>query len=52
MLGINKETLNLRKLILVICIFSVSITLINAFFSIYQVQRDHIIRDTLETNHT
>lgn len=52
MLGINKETLNLRKLILFICIFSVSMTLFNAFFSIYQVQREQIIRDAMEANHT
>lgn len=51
MLAINRETLNLRKLILFICIFSVSITLFNTFFSIYQVQREQLIRNSMETNY-
>ncbi|EJE8521003.1 TPA: GGDEF domain-containing protein [Vibrio parahaemolyticus] len=52
MLGINKETLNLRELILIICVLSVSITLLNALFSIYQVQRHHVISETMEKNYT
>lgn len=42
--------LNLGKLILVLCIFSVVVTLFNAFYSIYRVQHDLIISNTMESN--
>ncbi|NOI35820.1 diguanylate cyclase [Vibrio cyclitrophicus] len=44
------EKVNLRKLILVLCVFSAMVTLLNAFYSLYQVQRDIIINTTLESN--
>ncbi|MGO2161920.1 MAG: sensor domain-containing diguanylate cyclase [Vibrio toranzoniae] len=44
------EKVNLRKLILVLCVFSVMVTLLNAFYSLYQVQRNIIINTTLESN--
>ncbi|EKO3405939.1 GGDEF domain-containing protein [Vibrio fluvialis] len=44
------EKLNLRKLILVLGVFSVVITLFNAFYSIYKVQRDLIVNNTMESN--
>ncbi|MDF5596558.1 cache domain-containing protein, partial [Vibrio parahaemolyticus] len=40
----------LRNLIVTLCVFSVLVTLINAFYSIYRVQRDLIINNTLESN--
>ncbi|MDW2112060.1 sensor domain-containing diguanylate cyclase [Vibrio sp. 1731] len=46
----RKEKLNLRNLIVTLCVFSVLVTLINAFYSIYRVQRDLIINNTLESN--
>ncbi|HHF3083554.1 TPA: diguanylate cyclase [Vibrio diabolicus] len=46
----RKEKLNLRNLIVILCVFSVLVTLINAFYSIYRVQRDLIINNTLESN--
>ncbi|MGY0614985.1 sensor domain-containing diguanylate cyclase [Vibrio sp. FJH11] len=42
--------LNLRKLILILCVFSVVVTLLNAFYSIYRVQHDLIMRNTMESN--
>lgn len=44
------EKLNLRKLILILGVFSVVITLFNAFYSIYKVQRDLIVNNTMESN--
>ncbi|WGY45363.1 sensor domain-containing diguanylate cyclase [Vibrio sp. ABG19] len=44
------DKLNLGKLILVLCVFSVVVTLFNAFYSIYRVQHDLIINNTLESN--
>ncbi|MDF2155390.1 sensor domain-containing diguanylate cyclase [Vibrio sp. CAU 1672] len=46
----GKDQLNLRALILFLCVFSVAITLLNAFYSIYRVQRDLIISNTIESN--
>ncbi|PNH77786.1 sensor domain-containing diguanylate cyclase [Vibrio diazotrophicus] len=43
-------SLNLRKLILLLCIFSVAVTLVNAFYSLYIVQRSLILKNTLESN--
>ncbi|MEZ8704613.1 sensor domain-containing diguanylate cyclase [Vibrio cyclitrophicus] len=44
------EKVNLRKLILVLCVFTAMVTLVNVFYSLYQVQRDIIINMTLESN--
>ncbi|UUM32878.1 sensor domain-containing diguanylate cyclase [Vibrio japonicus] len=46
----TKEKLNLRKLILLLCVFSVVITLLNSFYSIYRVQRELLINNTIESN--
>ncbi len=45
-----QEKINLRKLILLLCVFSVVITLLNSFYSIYRVQRELIISNTIESN--
>ena len=45
-----QEKINLRKLILLLCVFSVVITLFNSFYSIYRVQRELIISNTIESN--
>jgi len=42
--------LNLRKLILLLCIFSVAITLLNALYSVYRVQKALILNNTMESN--
>lgn len=42
--------LNLRKLILILCVFSVVVTLLNAFYSIYRVQHNLIMSNTMESN--
>ncbi|MBH9742255.1 sensor domain-containing diguanylate cyclase [Vibrio navarrensis] len=44
------DRLNLRKLILSLGIFGVLITLFNTFYSIYNVQRELIIRKTIDSN--
>ncbi|EOB4971348.1 diguanylate cyclase [Vibrio fluvialis] len=44
------ENLNLRKLILVLCIFSVIITLVNTFYSIYKIQQHLVVSNTIESN--
>ncbi|MFZ5839356.1 MAG: cache domain-containing protein, partial [Pseudomonadota bacterium] len=44
------DKLNLRKLILILCVFSVVVTLLNAFYSIYRVQHNLIISNTMESN--
>ncbi len=44
------KQLNLKKLILILCVFSVAVTLLNAFYSIYRVQHDVLITNTLESN--
>ncbi len=46
----TKEKLNLRRLILLLCVFSVVITLLNSFYSIYRVQRELLIENTIESN--
>ncbi|MDV7103646.1 sensor domain-containing diguanylate cyclase [Vibrio sp. TH_r3] len=45
-----KIRLNLRKLILLLAIASVVITLLNALYSIYKVEGDLIVENTLESN--
>lgn len=45
-----KDKLNLRQLILILSIFSVLVTLLNAFYSIYRVQHDLIVTNTIESN--
>lgn len=45
-----RNRFNLRALIVFLCIASVTVTILNTFQSVYQVQRDLIIRDTLESN--
>lgn len=42
--------LNLRKLILLLCVFSVAITLLNALYSVYRVQKALILNNTMESN--
>ncbi|MCF7482356.1 sensor domain-containing diguanylate cyclase [Vibrio sp. J1-1] len=44
------DKLNLRKLILILCVFSVVVTLLNSFYSIYRVQHNLIISNTMESN--
>lgn len=44
------ERVNLRKLIVILCVFATVVTLFNAFYSLYQVQRELIIHTTLESN--
>lgn len=44
------KSLNLRRLILLLCVFSVVVTLANAFYSLYLVQRSLIIKSTMESN--
>ncbi|MDV6251756.1 sensor domain-containing diguanylate cyclase [Vibrio sp. EA2] len=44
------DKLNLRKLILILCVFSVVVTLLNAFYSLYRVQHNLIISNTMESN--
>jgi diguanylate cyclase (GGDEF)-like protein len=45
-----KDKLNLRQLILILSVFSVLITLINAFYSMYKVQQQLIVTNTIESN--
>ncbi|PFG56267.1 diguanylate cyclase (GGDEF)-like protein [Vibrio sp. ES.051] len=45
-----RKKINLRNLIVILCVFSVFVTLINAFYSIYLVQRELIVNNTLESN--
>ena len=42
--------INLRRLILLLCVLSVAVTLFNAFNSVYQVNREQIIKNTIESN--
>lgn len=44
------KKINLRKLILLICFFSVIVSLASAFYSIYHTQRALIIDNTMESN--
>lgn len=44
------DKLNLRKLILFLCMFSVAITLLNAFYTVYRVQKELILSNTMESN--
>ncbi len=44
------DKLNLRKLILILTVFSVMVTLLNTFYSVYRVQHDLIISNTIESN--
>ena len=48
--GHKMHKLNLRKLILILAVFGVVVTLLNAFYSIYRVQHDLIISNTIESN--
>ncbi|WP_413283562.1 diguanylate cyclase [Vibrio sp. MA40-2] len=50
MLQCPKIRLNLRKLILLLAVVSVVITLLNALYSIYKVEGDLIVDNTLESN--
>lgn len=45
-----KDRLNLRQLILILCIFSAVISLLNAFYSIYRIQHDLIVKNTVESH--
>ncbi|MGP8307714.1 sensor domain-containing diguanylate cyclase [Vibrio sp. YIC-376] len=45
-----RDKLNLRKLILILCVFSVMSTLLNMFYSIYRVQHELIVSNTIESN--
>ena len=45
-----KTPLNLRRLILILCIFSVVVTLLNAFYSVYRVNRDDMLANAIESN--
>lgn len=42
--------LNLRQLILILSIFSMLVTLLNAFYSIYRVQHELTVINTIESN--
>ncbi|WP_268809545.1 cache domain-containing protein, partial [Vibrio parahaemolyticus] len=44
------DKLNLRQLILILSVFSVLMTLINSFYSMYKVQQQLIITNTIESN--
>lgn len=50
MIKVRKEILNLRRLILLLCLVTALITLINALYSMYRVQRALIITNTLASN--
>ncbi|WGY47930.1 sensor domain-containing diguanylate cyclase [Vibrio sp. ABG19] len=50
MIEVSGDKLNLRRLILLLCLFTAFITLINAFYSMYRVQRELIITNTLASN--
>ncbi|EGR0306962.1 diguanylate cyclase [Vibrio alginolyticus] len=45
-----RDKLNLRQLILFLSIFSMLVTLLNAFSSIYRVQHELIVTNTIESN--
>ncbi|MFH4711734.1 sensor domain-containing diguanylate cyclase [Vibrio alginolyticus] len=45
-----RDKLNLRQLILLLSIFSMMVTLLNAFYSIYYVQRELTVTNTIESN--
>ncbi|MBT0026483.1 diguanylate cyclase, partial [Vibrio alginolyticus] len=45
-----RDKLNLRQLILFLSIFSMMVTLLNAFYSIYHVQRELTVTNTIESN--
>ncbi len=45
-----RDKLNLRKLILCLSVFSVLVTLLNTFHSIYRVQHELIVNNTIESN--
>lgn len=45
-----RDKLNLRKLILCLSVFSVLVTLLNTFHSIYRVQHELLVNNTIESN--
>ncbi len=50
MLTLFQSHLNLRRLILALALSVALITLVNGFYSTYQVQREKLIQDSLENN--
>lgn len=50
MLMVRRIRIDLRRLILALAVISALVTLVNALHASYQVQRDQLIRSTLESN--
>ena len=48
----RSRLLNLKNLIIILAFFVAFITLTNGFYANYQVQRNQLIKHSLETNHS